>query len=252
MQISFRILISESPLQVSGGAEISWKDRIAQRSMNRYIELNRPRYQLINTLHKMLRHPDKHELATEQIQLIQQVTRNPALPVRERNRGPLMQGLALDKASPALQDSADQSMIVVSPLFGLLAAGDLVPEIPLSDFMPLPGNAETPFHYWLPERRKLLEQELKDMIVYNLLPEAYDLLLEDLPCKQIYRFNFPTEAVDRDLVQGELARFILENHVQAVGPFREFHSSSQLKLNLKTSHYDGPRIKLDFEASAGS
>jgi cytoplasmic iron level regulating protein YaaA (DUF328/UPF0246 family) len=91
----------------------------------------------------------------------EQVVRNtrlfdvPAMPVLDVYSGPLHDGLAARRLSPEAAGRASESVVVVSPLWGLLRPGDMIPPYRLGPWVTLLGIGRVD-HVW----RKVLPEAL--------------------------------------------------------------------------------------------
>lgn len=146
----------------------------------------------------------------------------PVLPAATRYSGVVMQGLSFDTLSDRELDRANESIVIISGLLGLVALTDLIPDYRAAMDASLP-NLGPLASFWEPRLSDVIQSASQGDVIVDLLPN-------------VHRRAVPTHGtswITVDLVhptgvgghaakhaKGELARWLLTNDVRRISKWR--------------------------------
>src|SRR5690554_371286 len=182
----FALLIPSAEGKVSGGNPLApdMFDYRTSNTFNYFSELNPERRQLIGHLQETIRNSSESELedlfgvkgdALKHAVKINNELFGSALMAAVDRYGPGVMYKAMDfmELPTGAQRRLLENGIIFSGLFGLLRPDDLIPEYKLKMDARIQGiGHKRVAKYWKPVLSPLLNQALKDKIVWNLLPSA--------------------------------------------------------------------------------
>jgi hypothetical protein len=153
---------------------------------NYFKKLNFDRQYLINSLKEAISISETKELEKifelkdkklqEAIENILDILNLPTLPAIERYTGVMFKAMNYQNLSDIEKERANQSILFISGLFGLLKPQDYIPEYKLKISSKIKDLSITQF--WKERLRGILELEIKDKLILDLLPQTHQKVLE--------------------------------------------------------------------------
>ena len=230
-------------------------DYRSSSTFNYFSDLNPERRKLINTLQTSIEAGDDLEalFGVKGDNLEEAIEANLAI-----FKAPLMS--ALDRYSPGIMfKSMDfaglptgaqrrllENAVIFSGLFGLLRPDDLIPEYKLKIDAALPELGKVS-KYWRPFVSPLLNETLKDHIVWNLLPKAHREMWDDeRTYAKIVDVNFYDE-VDGELkalthgvkpLRGQLVNYLVREMVENIEGVMEWEHPAGYVYDESRSEFD--------------
>ena len=186
---NFAILLAPSEGKLEGGNPFApdMFDYRSSNTFNYFNELNAGRRELIAALHQVLESDEdleeifgvKGPVLEEAVQINREVLRAPLMSALDRySPGVMYQAMDFAGLPTGAQRRLLENGIIFSGLFGLLRPDDLIPNyrLRMDAVMPELGRV---FQYWRPRISPVLNETLKNRVVWNLLPNVHEKAWED-------------------------------------------------------------------------
>lgn len=252
---NFSILMSPSADKTSGGNPFApdMFDYRSSNTFNYFHELNPERRQLISILQETIEAGENLEelFGLEGDELEAAVDANLQL-----YDAPLMS--ALDRYSPGVlytsmsfhtlptgaQRRLLENGVIFSGLFGLLRPDDLIPEYYLDMNASLPG-AKRVKDFWRDAVSPLLNERVRDKIVWNLLPDDLeDVWTDGHTYQEMIRVRFARDRrgqrtfQDQESLAGQFINFVVKEAAEDLEMARSWIHTEGYKFHADSEEYD--------------
>ncbi len=173
------------------------------------------------------------------------VAHSPTMPAIERYTGVLYKELAYSTLTPGTRRRIDNSVLIVSALWGLVSPRDPIPVYRLTMHANLPGMGRLST-WWRPRLTEALATVAAGRVVWDLLPNEHSAAWS--PASVPVRRRITVRFVDRNgatvshwnkLLKGSLVRFVTEAGLTDPRGLVEFAHPSGYLLDPAQSDLDG-------------
>lgn len=216
---NYKLLLPPSEGKLSGGNE-----RYSEIKNNHFFAiLEKDRAFLLQNLLHFISHANDDDLAKlfsvknnfEQIiEFFQDFDQKLTLPAINRYSGVMFNAIDYPSLSIEQQQNANESVLFIDALFGLLKAQDLIPNYKLSISAKF-ANFKID-NYWKENLKKILEEELQGKIILDILPQAHRkaIAIANENCYLINFFEIKNSKAKNaghisKKLKGEFVRYIL-------------------------------------------
>lgn len=207
-------------------------------------ELNPHRHQLLDALAKVSRADDALAVLGVGKSLVAEVTRNielhtePAAAAHSIYSGVLFEALGYDRLTEAQQQLADQSVLVISALWGAVGFADRIPAYRLSMSVKLPELGKLA-SWWKPKLEPVLDARAGDELVIDCRSSTYAAAWVPAPARSVSVSVFQMRGGVRKVVshfakhtRGELAAHLITRGDAVTSP-EELLAAAQEKWSAE-------------------
>ncbi len=253
----FAILLPPAEGKKAGGNPLAPNvfDYRAPNTFNYFSELNLERRRLIDALQQAIHKGcDLEKLfglkgptLDEAVRITLALYKAPLMAALDRySPGVMYQALDFAGLPTGAQRRFLENTIIFSGLFGLLRPDDLIPNYRLRMDAVVPGIGKVS-RYWRPHISPLLNELLKDRVVWNLLPTVHQEAWEDA---HIYhqmvevRFFWEQKGIRRPVthgvkpLRGRLVNFIVREGLADPEGLRAWRDPEGYVLDVASSQFD--------------
>ena len=254
---NFAILLAPSDGKQEGGNPFApdMFDYRSSNTFNYFNELNPSRRELIGALHQALETGDelaemlgvKGEGLDAAVKTNLEVLRAPLMSALDRySPGVMYEAMDFGGLPTGAQRRLLENGIIFSGLFGLLRPDDLIPNYWLRMDATLPEVGKV-YQYWRPRLSRVLNETLKDRVVWNLLSGVYEKAWEDdhSYAKLIDVQFVRDEGGERKVVtqgvkplRGQLVNYIVRETLEDVEGLVEWTHPEGYRYDESASSYD--------------
>jgi cytoplasmic iron level regulating protein YaaA (DUF328/UPF0246 family) len=258
----FAILLPPAEGKKAGGNPLAPNvfDYRASNTFNYFSELNPERRRLIDALQQAIEEGCdleklfglKGPLLDEAVRLTRELYKAPLMAALDRySPGVLYQALDFAGLPTGAQRRFLENTIIFSGLFGLLRPDDLIPNYRLRMEAVVPGIGKVS-RYWRPYISPLLNELLKDRVVWNLLPAVHQEAWEDgHTYQQMIEVRFFREQKGGGrpvthgvkLLRGRLVNFIVREGLSDPEGLRAWHDPEGYRLDVASSRFEATTRK---------
>lgn len=189
---NYKILLPPSEGKLAGGE----KKYITVKKQNSFNFLEKGRDYLLQKLLEFISNADNKNLEklfsvktnlNQIIDLLQDFDQKVTLPAIERYSGVMFNAINYQTLDQKQKKNANEAILFIDGLFGLLKSGDLIPNYKLSISAKF-SNIKID-NYWKNILKKTLETEFQDKVILDILPQAHRKAT-DIQNNNIYLINF--------------------------------------------------------------
>lgn len=230
-------------------------DYRSSSTFNYFNDLNPERRKLINSLQETIENGEeleslfgvKGDTLSDAIEANLSVFNAPLMSALDRySPGVMYKSMDFVGLPTGAQRRLLENAIIFSGLFGLLRPDDLIPNYKLKMDASLPELGKV-FRYWKPFISPVLNEGLKDRVVWNLLPKVHrDAWTDEHTYAKMVDVNFYDE-VDGELksqthgvkpLRGQLVNFLVREMIEDVEGVMEWEHPAGYKYDESHSVFD--------------
>lgn len=234
---NYKILLPPSEGKISGGNE-RYSDIKDNHS---FAILGKNRAFLLQNLLDFISHANNDDLAKlfsiksnfEKItELFQDFDNKLTLPAINRYSGVMFNSIDYSSLPIQQQENANEAILFIDAVFGLLKPQDLIPNYKLSISAKFPNFKID--NYWKENLKKILEEELQNKIILDILPQAHRKAIS-ITNKNRYLINFFEIKNGKEKNAGHISKKLKGEFIRYILSFDEIN----LEILYNFSHSQG-------------